>query len=289
MSDPLPERPSRLGRGLAALMGDVGEESAALARARGGPRRVSHGQIAPNPANPRKDFAEEDMAALAASVAERGVLQPILVRARSGTRDAYEIVAGERRWRAAGRAGLREVPVLVVEADDREALELAIIENVQRADLNPLEEARGYERLTGEFGHGAAELARAVGKSRAHVANTLRLLKLPAPVLDDLAAGRLTAGHARALLSLRDPEAGARRVIEGGLNVRAVERLAQAEAAPSPAPKPTKSPDAAAMERALGEATGLPVTLTHGPRGGELRIRFTTAEELEGLYRRLRR
>ncbi|MBX9875513.1 MAG: ParB/RepB/Spo0J family partition protein, partial [Beijerinckiaceae bacterium] len=209
---------SRLGRGLAALIGDVGEEIGALERARG-QRRVPVEFLRPSARNPRRSFAEEDLEELTASVRERGILQPIIVRAIVGMLDAYEIIAGERRWRAAQRAGLHDVPVILVEADDREALEIAIVENVQRTDLNAIEEAAGYEQLIAEFNYTQADLARVIGKSRSHVANTLRLSKLPPSVRQMVSDGAVSAGHARALLSVSDPELMARKIVDEGLSV----------------------------------------------------------------------
>ena len=217
---------SRLGRGLAALIGDVGDETAVLDRARGGQRRVPIEFVRANPRNPRRHFNDEELAELAASIGEKGILQPILVRGVSNKANMFEIVAGERRWRAAQKAGLREVPVLIMEIGDREALEIAIVENVQRADLNPLEESAGYESLMDEFKYSQADLARVVGKSRSHVANTLRLQKLPGSVKRYLADGRLTAGHARALLAHEDPEGLAKMIVEHGLSVREAEARA---------------------------------------------------------------
>ena len=287
---------SRLGRGLAALIGDVGEEVAAVERSRG-QRRVPIEFLRPNPRNPRKSFDEQELEDLAGSIREKGIIQPILVRTLPGMADVYEIIAGERRWRAGQRAGLHEVPVLLVEAGDREALELAIIENVQRSDLNALEEALGYEQLVAEFGYAQADLARIIGKSRSHVANTLRLLKLPDAVKGMVAQGQLSAGHARALLSVPEPEGTAKRVVERGLNVRDVERLAQDEVAvaaqrakaPSAAtPKPDKDADTRALEKALEDALGMVVAIQHGSRGGELRIRYKTLEQLDSVCHRLR-
>src|SRR3954462_10577814 len=190
---------SRLGRGLAALIGDVGEESQSTDRAKA-QRRVPIEFLRPNPRNPRRTFPESELTELAASIQERGVIQPILVRAVRGANDAYEIIAGERRWRAAQRAGLHDVPVVVVEATDAQSLELAIIENVQRADLNALEEAGGYQALIDTFKHSQDDVAQIVGKSSSHVATTLRLLKLSEPIRAFIAAGKLTAGHARMLV-----------------------------------------------------------------------------------------
>ncbi len=285
---------SRLGRGLAALIGDVGDEVSAVERARG-QRKVPVEFLRPNPRNPRRSFEEGDLEDLASSIREKGIIQPILVRTLPGLADVYEIIAGERRWRAAQRAGLHDVPVILVEASDREALELAIIENVQRADLNPLDEALGYERLISEFSYAQADLGKIIGKSRSHVANTLRLLKLPDSVKDYVQKGELSAGHARALLSVSNPEEAARRVIEKGLNVRDVERMAQEEAAePVPAApasasvKSSKDPDTRALEKALEDVLGMVVDIRHGARGGEVRIRYKTLEQLDTVCRRLR-
>ncbi|MEN5084483.1 ParB/RepB/Spo0J family partition protein [Bosea sp. TWI1241] len=288
---------SRLGRGLAALIGDVGDEIGAIERARG-QRKVPVEFLRPNARNPRRVFAEEDLADLSASVRERGILQPIIVRAIPGMLDAYEIIAGERRWRAAQRAELHEVPVIIVEADDREALEIAIVENVQRADLNPMEEAAGYERLIAEFDYTQNDLAKVIGKSRSHVANTMRLTKLPEPVRKLVSEGAVSAGHARALLAVSDPEFVARRVVEQGLTVRDVERIGQDEArgetksavAPKPAAaRPEKDADTRAVEKALEEALGLGVSIQHKANGaGEMRISYRTLEQLETLCRRLK-
>jgi len=217
---------SRLGRGLAALIGDASDEALLADRVRGA-RRVPIEFLRPNPQNPRSHFDHDGLEELASSIRERGVLQPIMVRPVPNLSDAFEIIAGERRWRAAQRAGLHDVPVLVIEADDRQSLEYAIIENVQRDDLNALEEALGYERLSANFDHSQADIARIVGKSRSHVANTLRLLNLPDSVKERLHEGLLTAGHARALLALPNPEAVAQEIVERGLTVRDVERLSQ--------------------------------------------------------------
>ncbi len=284
---------SRLGRGLAALIGDAGDESSAVKNIRvGGQRRIPVEFLRPNPFNPRKSFREGELAELAASIKEKGIIQPIVARTVLGSVDAYEIIAGERRWRAAQRVGLADVPVILIEAGDREALELAIIENVQRADLNPLEEAMGYEQLMSQFAYGQQELSQVVGKSRSHVANTLRLLKLPRAVQDHVNEGTLSAGHARALLSVRDPDAVARRVIDQGLTVRDVERIAQRDSQPASvatrAPKVKgKDADTRAVEMALSDALGLVVSIDHGSAGGTLSIRYKTLEQLEALCRKL--
>jgi ParB family chromosome partitioning protein len=283
---------SRLGRGLAALIGDVGEETAVLERTRS-QRRVPIEFLRPNPRNPRRNFADADLDELAASIRERGIIQPILVRNVRGMADAFEIIAGERRWRAAQRAAVHDVPIILLEVDDREALELAIIENVQRTDLNPLEEAAGYQALADEFGHGQDDIARIVGKSRSHVANTLRLLKLPDEVKAYLDDGSLTAGHARALLGLADPLTMARAIVAQGLNVRQVEAIAQERAEQAgKAAKPrrrVKDADTATLEKRLSDALGLAVAIHHRGQGGELRIRYKNLEQLDEVIRRLER
>lgn len=294
---------NRLGRGLAALIGDMadmsdlGGDRGRSAAPAGGARKVPVAFIKPNPHNPRRTFAEEELEDLAASIRERGIIQPIVVRADPANREHYEIVAGERRWRASQRAGLHEVPIVVIEVDDRQALEIAIIENVQRADLNPLEEAAGYQSLADQFGYSQNDLAKVIGKSRSHVANTMRLLRLPESVKAYLADGRLSAGHARALLTQDDPETLAREIVERGMNVRAIEALAQelneakAEAAGKPARKPRTPPaldaDTAALQRRLSDELGLHVTLRHDGEAGEIRIRYASLDQLDEVCRRL--
>jgi ParB family chromosome partitioning protein len=280
---------SRLGRGLAALIGDVGEEVGAMERARG--QRLAPVEfLRSNARNPRKTFADDELDDLARSIQERGIIQPILVRTMPGMIDVYEIVAGERRWRAAQRAGLHEVPIILVEANDKDALEIAIVENVQRADLNALEEAAGYEQLMSEFNYTQLDLSKVIGKSRSHVANTLRLMKLPESVRRSVAAGELSAGHARALLALDDPEAAARKAIAEGLTVREVERLSQEPAAlETKAAKAPKDPDTRALERALEDVLGLKVDIRHkGDGGGQLSIRYADLDQLDSLCRRLK-
>ncbi|SDH75563.1 ParB/RepB/Spo0J family partition protein [Bosea robiniae] len=285
---------SRLGRGLAALIGDVGDEIGAIERARG-QRRVPVEFLRPSARNPRRNFVEVDLDDLTASIRERGILQPIIVRSIPGMMDAYEIIAGERRWRAAQRAELHDVPVILVEADDREALEIAIVENVQRTDLNAIEEAAGYERLIAEFNYTQNDLARVIGKSRSHVANTLRLSKLPEPVRKLVSEGAVSAGHARALLSVSDPEFMAQKIIEDGLSVRDIERIVQEEArgetksAVPSKPKAVKDPDTRALEKALEEALGLSVSIGHRANGaGEIKIGYKTLEQLDALCHRLK-
>lgn len=284
---------ARLGRGLAALIGDVGDEMEVGERGTR-QRRIPVEFLRPNPRNPRKAFADAELDDLANSIRERGIIQPIVVRSLPNLADAFEIIAGERRWRAAQRAGLHDVPIVVIEADDRTSLELAIVENVQRADLNPIEEAAGYERLIAEFTYTQTDLATIIGKSRSHVANTLRLLKLPDSVRGMLESGELSAGHARALLSVKDPESVARRIVEKGLNVRDVERLAREDSGEQGEPTaPTrkvreKDPDTRALEQALEDVLGLTVSIDHKGRGGDLRIKYGSLDQLDALCRRLR-
>ena len=284
---------SRLGRGLAALIGDVGDEVSALDRAKG-QRRVPVEFLRPNSRNPRKHFDEADLEDLAQSIRERGIIQPIVVRTMPGLADVYEIIAGERRWRAAQRAGLHDVPVMLVEASDKDALEIAIIENVQRADLNPLEEAAGYEQLMAEFAYTQLDLSKVIGKSRSHVANTLRLMKLPDSVRRSVAEGALSAGHARALLAVPNPEDVARRVIEQGLTVRDVERLGQERASEDVGtttrpPRREKDPDTRALEQALEDVLGLSVAINHRANGsGQLVLYYKTLEQLDAVCRRLK-
>ena len=282
----------RLGRGLAALIGDVGEDLDFAEKPKS-QRRVAIEFLRPNPRNPRKRFADRELDELSASMRQRGIVQPIVVRDLPDVPDAYEIVAGERRWRAAQRAGLHEVPVVVVEVDDRTSLEYAIIENVQRADLNAIEEAAGYERLMAEFRYTQADLAQILGRSRSHLANTLRLLQLPASIQTMVTEGTITAGHARALLAVKDPQATAKRIVEEGLNVRDVERIAHedhgtSEPRQSRPRRTDKDPDTRAVEQALEDVLGLKVAIDHKGQGGELRIRYATLDQLDALCRRLK-
>jgi ParB family chromosome partitioning protein len=284
---------SRLGRGLAALMGDVGEETKTTDKGRN-QRPVPIEFLRPNPRNPRRHFAETELDELAASMRERGIIQPIVVRPVKGATDSYEIIAGERRWRAAQRAGLHVVPIVPLDVSDDEALQLAIIENVQRADLNPLEEAAGYQALISEFEHSQDAIAKMVGKSRSHVANTLRLLKLPQSVQAYIGEGKISAGHARMLVGQPDPERLAREIVERGLNVRQVEAMAQERAHASgksvkARARGTKDADTAALEKRLSDALGLTVTIDHRGQGGVLTIRYRGVEQLDEVIRRLER
>ncbi|MCJ2045911.1 ParB/RepB/Spo0J family partition protein [Methylobacterium sp. J-078] len=285
----------RLGRGLAALIGDFGDDNAEASKSQA-QRKVAVEFLRPNPRNPRRRFNESDLEELSASIKVRGIIQPIVVRALAGVPDTYEIVAGERRWRAAQRAGLHEVPVVTVEIDDRTSLEFAILENVQRTDLNAIEEAAGYERLMSEFQYSQTELAEILGKSRSHLANTLRLLQLAPAIQDRVVAGEITAGHARALLGVRDAESVARRIVEEGLSVREVEALASAEVPEGDGPRPGRPRRAAekdaeirTLEQAMARALGVTVALKSKVAGaGEIRIRYETAEELRGLCNRFK-
>ena len=285
----------RLGRGLAALLADSSAqapETPDLVM----PLTVPVEFLRPNPRNPRRQFDPDDLHDLAESIRAKGIIQPIVVRPIKHVAGSYEIIAGERRWRAAQAAQLTDVPVVVLDVDDRDALAFAIIENVQRADLNAIEEGRGYERLSEEFGYSQSELSRVVGKSRSHVANTIRLLKLPEDVAAMVVAGALSAGHARALLTLPNPGEVARRVVDEGLTVRDVEALAQAvHRAPEPAgddpvrpPSRVRNPDDVAIARAFSAALGLRVSHRRRGSDGELRIRYGSEEQLKQLRRQLR-
>ncbi len=277
----------RLGRGLAALLGDAGQEPAAAGRS--GARKAPIEFLHPNPRNPRKAFPDGELDELAASIRERGVIQPVLVRSIPRVADAYEIIAGERRWRAAQRAGLHEIPIIVVEAGDREALEIAIVENVQRADLNALEEASGYAQLAADYSYAHADIARIVGKSRSHIANTLRLTDLPEHSRKLLAEGRISAGHARALLAVARPDATADRIVSEGLTVRDVERLGEnaGRAARAKKEPPKVDADTLALEHKLGLALGAKVIIRHAGESGEMRIAFRNFDQLDDFCRRL--
>ena len=281
----------RLGRGLAALIGEIDRPAQPQEVKVVADSTVPIEFLSPNPRNPRRNFAEADLADLAQSIREHGIVQPVVARP-SGEAGRFEIIAGERRWRAAQRAGLAQIPVIVRDVNDRVALELAIIENVQRADLNPVEEALGYQQLLDEHDYTQADLGQIIGKSRSHVANTLRLLKLPAPVRDLIIDGSLSAGHARTLVTAEDPVGLARRIIEGGLSVRQAEALAQQPAqndnGPRSAPKRVaKDADTTALEKLLSDASGLKVAISHKEKGGEVRISYRTLEQLDELCRRL--
>jgi ParB family chromosome partitioning protein len=281
-----PDRPRGLGRGLSALIGD---EAAAV---KGEPalkkdlRSLPVAFLQPGRYQPRKTFDEQPLTDLAASIREKGVLSPILVRPIGP--DRYEIVAGERRWRAAQIAQLHDVPVVVRELADDQALEIAIIENVQRTDLNVIEEGAAYEELVTRFGRTQEDVAREVGKSRPHIANTIRLLRLPETVKAWIREGKLTAGHARTLLSEADPEARARELIEGGMTVRQAEQRSHSKK--KPGGKPAKDPNIADLETSISNRLGLKVQIIHkGDKGGEMKISYKTLEQLDELTRRLSR
>ena len=289
MAEPkMNEKPSRLGRGLAALIGDMApiEAPRAADNANGGQRRLPVEFLIANRANPRRDFDSDQLDELTSSIREKGVMQPLLVRPTTDP-NQFEIIAGERRWRAAQRAGLHDVPVVVREVDDKEALELAIIENVQRVDLNPLEEAQGYEQLIEQFSYTQQDLAQVIGKSRSHVANTLRLLKLPREVRDMVTNGLLTAGHARTLITAEDPAAVAREIVERGLSVREAEALSQRGVAKpaadkTPATHVERDADLVALEKRLSDAIGLKVAVAAKKDGsGTVQIGYRTLEQLD--------
>ncbi|MEL6921878.1 MAG: ParB/RepB/Spo0J family partition protein [Pseudomonadota bacterium] len=280
----------RLGRGLAALIGEMDQpvESAAEPQLKPGDRAIPIETIRRNPNNPRHVFREEDIDELAKSIGNHGLLQPIVVRP-SPSGDGYEIIAGERRWRAAQKAGLIEVPVIIRDVDDRVALELAIIENVQRADLNPIEEALGYEQLMQEHEYTQADLGDVIGKSRSHVANTLRLLKLPDDVRDYVGDGRISAGHARSLVGLDNPKAIADRIVKDGMSVRQIEEFAASQSETGHAKsKPSKSKadkdaDTLALEKSLSDMLGYRVEINHKSKGGEIKIRYKSLDQLDAL------
>jgi ParB family chromosome partitioning protein len=286
---------SRLGRGLASLMGEVAEESPSADVARK-PRKAQIENLVANPRNPRRAFTETELAELTASIKERGIIQPIVVRALKGNDNKFEIIAGERRWRSAQRAGLHEVPIAIVEATDAQALEFAIIENVQRADLNPIEEAAGYLALMQDFEHSQDDVAQIVGKSRSHVANLLRLLKLSDPVKALVQSGELSAGHARQLIGQPNALEIAKDIIERGLSVRQIEAemrkdgAAQARDVRNEAKGYTsgaKDADTRALEKKLSDALGLEVTVDHRGEGGTLHIKYSDLDQLDEVIRKL--
>ncbi len=304
MNQPLKQ--ARLGRGLSALLGDYAgarnaiEASPSLTSPAEGskdegltPSEIGIDRIVPNPKQPRRTFIESDLEELADSIRTKGVLQAILVRPDPSNADMFEIIAGERRWRAARRAGLTTIPAVVREMDDREVLEIAIIENVQRSDLNPVEEAEAYKALIDRFGRTQESIATQVGKSREHVSNTLRLLNLPEDVREHVREGRLTAGHARALLKTKEPSALAQIVISKGLSVRDTEALAKQEKSSrgdAKAANDDKDVDTQALELDLQRSLGLDVDIRHvNGKGGEVRIKYTQLEQLDEICRLLSR
>ncbi len=279
-----------LGRGLAALLGDDPAEGLAdLDRVRTA-RDVPTAQLRANPYQPRRRFDEEELESLAQSVRERGILQPILVRRRPSDASEYEIVAGERRWRAAQRAQLHHVPVLVKDLTDKDSLEIALVENIQRQDLSPLEEGQGYKRLLDEFEYTQEQLGQVIGKSRSHIANMIRLLLLPGEVKEMLDDGRLNAGAARALITAEDPVRLAREIVSHGLNVRDAEKIRRQGPTRRTAPARTPDADTRALEQSLEAALGLKISIQHrGERGGSVRVNYKTLEQLDEICRRLTR
>jgi ParB family chromosome partitioning protein len=280
---------SRLGRGLASLIGEMGAETNTAPERARSQRKIPIEFLRPNPRNPRREFPVAQLDELAGSIKERGIIQPIAVRPLRGPNEAYEIIAGERRWQAAQRAGLHDVPVVVLDVSDAEALELAIVENVQREDLNPLEEATGYQSLLSEFRYHQDDIAKVVGKSRSHIANMLRLLKLPEFVKTAIRSGQISAGHARALIGHPEPERLAQQIIERGLNVRQVEALVRnhGKAAIPTRQARQKEADTVAMEKQVSDALGLAVTIDHGGNGGAVHIKYRSLDQLRDVVRRL--
>lgn len=288
------ETKPRLGRGLAALLGDL-PPPLGVRGIDQGLKQISIAFLRPNPRNPRRIFEETDLSDLVESIREKGIIQPILARKISSDNEIYEIIAGERRWRAAQRAGLHEAPVLIIEASDKQTLELAIIENVQRADLNPIEEALGYQQLLSEFSYTQADLSKVVGKSRSHVTNMLRLLKLSDETRALLQSGAITAGHARAVLSTKDPDGMAQIAAKKGLSVREIERLAREEqskregkATAGFSKRIAKDPNIALLERDLSEITGLSVAIEHRNQSGRIIVGYENMEQLESILSRFK-
>ncbi len=289
---------SRLGRGLASLIGDVGEESSAPEPARR-PRRAPIENLKANPRNPRRAFTEAELGELAESIRERGIIQPIVVRA-TGAPEQFEIIAGERRWRAAQRAGLHEVPIAIVDATDVQSLEFAIIENVQRADLNPIEEAAGYIALMEQCNHTQDQVAQIVGKSRPYVANMVRLMKLSEPVKALVRAGKLSAGHARLLVGHANAQVLAEMAVDEGFSVRQLEEwVREEEGKPGDATFDAmqkkiragvaagKDADTRALERRLSDSLGLKVSIDQRGEGGTLHIKYKDLDQLDGVLRKL--
>lgn len=278
----------RLGRGLAALIGEIDKPVGETTRTPAADGTVPIEFVIRNPRNPRRQFPEAELADLAQSIREHGIVQPVVVR--KGGDNRYEIIAGERRWRAAQLAGLTTIPVIIREVDDRVALEIAIVENVQRSDLNPVEEALGYQKLIDDHGYTQNDLGQVIGKSRSHVANTLRLLKLPQDIQGLISDGSLSAGHARTLVNAENPASLARRIIDQGLSVRQAEALQQAPARAGgkegAAPR-DKDADTLALEKLLTDSLGMKVAVTHGAKGGELKIAYKSLEQLDELCRLL--
>ncbi|QEE08319.1 ParB/RepB/Spo0J family partition protein [Bartonella kosoyi] len=296
MNDDLSKK--RLGRGLAALIGDINLNNN-LARSSSFDKLTESGSISErfvsleaiscNPHNPRRHFTEIELDNLAQSIRQHGVVQPVVVRPLKDHPHRFELIAGERRWRAAKRANLSQLPVIIRDVDDKTALELAIIENVQRADLNPIEEAKGYEMLLNEHDYTQVDLAQVIGKSRSHVANTLRLLKLPEKVQQFLMDGQLSAGHARCLITVDNPQDLAEKIIREGLSVRQTEILAYEQANPKTKKRTTveKNAETKSLEKLLADVIGMKVIIRHGKKGGDLKIHYSSLEQLDEICRRL--
>ncbi|WP_375614338.1 MULTISPECIES: ParB/RepB/Spo0J family partition protein [unclassified Bartonella] len=296
MNDDLSKK--RLGRGLAALIGDINlnnniarsssfdklNESGSLSE-----QFIPIESISCNPHNPRRHFTETELDNLTQSIRQHGVVQPVIVRPLRDHPHRFELIAGERRWRAAQRANLNQLPVIIRDVDDKTALELAIIENVQRADLNPIEEAKGYEMLLNEHDYTQVDLAQVIGKSRSHVANTLRLLKLPEKVQQFLTDGQLSAGHARCLITVDNPQDLAEKIIREGLSVRQTEILAYEQANPKTKKRTNSEKDAEtkSLEKLLADVIGMKVIIRHGKKGGDLKIHYSSLEQLDEICRRL--
>ncbi len=286
-------RPQRgLGRGLSALMADVNQEDVTekTSAVKSPDFYVAIEKIIPNPNQPRRTFEEEALSDLAGSIKEKGVIQPLIVRISPDNNEHYEIVAGERRWRASQRAGLSKLPVILREYSDTEVLEVAIIENIQRAELNAIEEAAGYKQLMEKFGHTQEKLSEALGKSRSHIANLMRLLNLPDDVQDYVVNGQLSAGHARALVTAENPSSIVSKIIDNGLSVRDVETLVKAQKNKDSKPKTTrqkveKDSDTRALEIDLSENLGMKLTIDHkaGTEQGKITIKYDDLEELDRL------
>lgn len=283
-------RKTGLGRGLSALLADTGSTAAGPEPVIGNQTTVPIELVLANPDQPRRSFDKEDLESLTASIAEKGIIQPLVVRPDPTDPSRYQIVAGERRWRAAQKARLHEVPVMIMDLDDREVLELAIVENIQRADLNPIEEATGYRQLMDRFGHTQEDLSKALGKSRSHIANTLRLLSLPDTAINMVRSGKLTAGHARTLITADDPKSLAEKIVEEGLSVREAEQLARTGTHRRPKPAPIrKDADTRSVEAELTAALGTQVLIEakRGTKGGTVRIKYNDLEQLDSICRLL--
>lgn len=300
MSSPAP-KPSPLGRGLSALLGDVdssyqapaqGNTAPAPGKSAGGLQRMPTTWLCSGTFQPRQHFDEAALQELAESIRERGILEPLLVRRVPGAKDSYEIIAGERRWRAAQIAGHHDVPAIIRDLSDREAMEFGLIENIQREDLSPIEEGEGYKRLIEEFGHTQEALSKIVGKSRPHITNMLRLLSLPGEIRRMISEGKLTSGHARALIPTKDPLALAREVVKKGLNVRQTETLAKKNQDCPEIHKKRENPqeraDVLALETEIERVIGLKVKIATKGKAGTLTIHYTDLDQLDGIIKKLR-